>query len=607
VSSLLIIKLFDLQVINNNSSQILERASIQKVYDFPERGYIYDRNNKLIVFNEPYYDLMVIPKDIEISDSSLIFKELNISSKEFFNRLNKAKKYSTIKSSVLISGITKNEYANIQEKLWKFSGLFIQKKSKRKYNYKTASNLFGYISEVNTYEIDNNPYYKAGEMIGRQGLEKSYEKVLRGKKGVKFFQKDKFNRIIGNYHNGIYDSVLIPAKNLEVTLDIDLQVYGDSLMKNKFGSIIAIEPNSGEILALVNSPGYDPNLLVGRDRSENYKKLNLDSIGKPLFERGLQGQYPPGSTFKIINALIGLQENIIQEETLIKCNGGHFYAKNAFMKCHTKEATYTNLNNAIYTSCNTYFAKTYNEIIENHETSAVGLDKWKDYVNSFGFGDFLGYDHPIGKRGFIPSSSYYNRWYNNSWRASTTISNSIGQGEVLTTPVQLANFAAIIANKGWYIPPHFVKKIENDSIDNIYNERKQTLISEKHFDPIIKGMVDVVEKGTAQNSKIKGIKFAGKTGTAENFVKINDQKKQLTDHSIFIGFAPAEDPKIAICVFIENGYWGTRWAAPISSLIAEKYLNRKVERKWLEKYILNGNLTEEYMKPYLYENFVINE
>ena len=607
VSSLLIIKLFDLQVINNNSSQILERASIQKVYDFPERGYIYDRNNKLIVFNEPYYDLMVIPKDIEISDSSLIFKELNISSKEFFNRLNKAKKYSTIKSSVLISGITKNEYANIQEKLWKFSGLFIQKKSKRKYNYKTASNLFGYISEVNTYEIDNNPYYKAGEMIGRQGLEKSYEKVLRGKKGVKFFQKDKFNRIIGNYHNGIYDSVLIPAKNLEVTLDIDLQIYGDSLMKNKFGSIIAIEPNSGEILALVNSPGYDPNLLVGRDRSENYKKLNLDSIGKPLFERGLQGQYPPGSTFKIINALIGLQENIIQEETLIKCNGGHFYAKNAFMKCHTKEATYTNLNNAIYTSCNTYFAKTYNEIIENHETSAVGLDKWKDYVNSFGFGDFLGYDHPIGKRGFIPSSSYYNRWYNNSWRASTTISNSIGQGEVLTTPVQLANFAAIIANKGWYIPPHFVKKLENNSIDNIYNERKQTLISEKHFDPIIKGMVDVVEKGTAQNSKIKGIKFAGKTGTAENFVKINDQKKQLTDHSIFIGFAPAEDPKIAICVFIENGYWGTRWAAPISSLIAEKYLNRKVERKWLEKYILNGNLTEEYMKPYLYENFVINE
>ena len=677
VSGLLIIKLFDLQIINNKSSQILERASIQKVYDFPERGYIYDRNKKLIVYNEPYYDLMVIPKDIEISDSLSISKELKITSTDFLRRLDKAKTYSSIKPSILISGITKNEYAIIQEKLWKFSGLFIQKKSKRKYNFQTASNLFGYVSEVNTFEIDNNPYYRAGEMIGRQGLEKSYEKILRGKKGVKYFQKDKFNRIIGKYNNGSYDSLLVPSKNIEVTLDIDLQVYGDSLMKNKFGSIIAIEPNSGEILALVNSPGYDPNLLVGRDRSKNYNTLNLDSIGKPLFERGLQGQYPPGSTyslmknkfgsiiaiepnsgeilalvnspgydpnllvgrdrsknyntlnldsigkplferglqgqyppgstFKIINALIGLEENVIQEETLFRCNGGHFYAKNAFMKCHTNEETYTDLNNAIYTSCNTYFAKTYKEIIENYETSSIGLDKWKDYVMSFGFGNFLGYDHPTGKRGFIPSSDYYNRWYNNSWRASTTISNSIGQGEVLTTPIQLANFAAIIANKGWFIQPHFVKNIDNDSIDINYKNIKETLISKKHFDPIIKGMIDVVEKGTAQNSKIKGITFAGKTGTAENFIKINGQRKQLTDHSIFIGFAPAEDPKIAICVFIENGYWGTRWAAPISSLIAEKYLKKNIERKWLEDYILNGNLTEEYLKPYLYENFTINE
>ena len=607
VSGLLIIKLFDLQIINNNSSQILERASVQKVYDFPERGYIYDRNKKLIVYNEPYYDLMVIPKDIEISDSLSISKELNITSRDFLRKLNKAKTYSLIKPSIFISGITKNEYAIIQEKLWKFTGLFIQKKSKRKYNFQTASNLFGYVSEVNTFEIDNNPYYRAGEMIGRQGLEKSYEKILRGKKGVKYFQKDKYNRIIGKYNNGNYDSLLIPAKNIDITLDIDLQVYGDSLMKNKFGSIIAIEPSSGEILALVNSPGYDPNLLVGRDRSESYNNLNLDSIGKPLFERGLQGQYPPGSTFKIINALIGLEENIIQEETLFRCNGGHFYAKNAFMKCHTNEETYTNLNNAIYTSCNTYFAKTYKEIIENYENPSIGLDKWKDYVTSFGFGNFLGYDHPTGKKGFIPSSDYYNRWYNNSWRASTTISNSIGQGEVLTTPIQLANFAAIIANKGWFIQPHFVKNIDNDSIDKNYKNIKETLISKKHFDPIIKGMIDVVKKGTAQNSKIKGITFAGKTGTAENFIKINGQRKQLTDHSIFIGFAPAEDPKIAICVFIENGYWGTRWAAPISSLIAEKYLKKNVERKWLEDYILNGNLTEEYLKPYLYENFTINE
>ena len=607
ISGLLIIKLFDLQIIKNSSSDFLDRASIQKVYEFPERGYIYDRNDKLIVSNEPYYDLMIIPSDVNLNDSVEVSKLLNIQVQTFNTKFNKSRIFSNVKPSVFMSGITKKEFASIQEKLWKFGGFFIQKNSKRKYNYKTASNILGYTSEVNGYEVESNPYYKAGEMIGRQGLEKTYELKLRGKKGVKYLQKDKFNRIIGSYNNGIYDSSYVPAKNIKLTLDIELQKYGDSLLKNKYGSIIAIEPKTGEILSIVNSPGYNPSILVGRDRSENYRKLYLDSIGKPLFERGLQGQYPPGSTFKIINALIGLQENIIDEKTLFSCNGGHFYAKNSFMKCHTNEATSTDLNKAIYTSCNTYFAKTYRGIIENYETSSIGLDKWKNYVNSFGFGDFLGYDHPTGRRGFIPSSNYYDRWYNKSWRAPTTISNSIGQGEVLTTPIQLANFAAIIANKGWYIAPHFVKEIENDSIDSKFKEVKKTLIDEKYYDPIIRGMVDVIEKGTAQNSKIKGISFAGKTGTAENFIKINGNRKQLTDHSIFIGFAPADDPKIAICVFIENGYWGTRWAAPISSLIAEKYLKGKVERKWLEKYILNGDLTEEYLKPYKFENFRINE
>ena len=607
ISGLLVIKLFDLQIIKNSSSDFLERASIQKVYEFPERGYIYDRNDKLIVSNEPYYDLMIIPSDVNLNDSVEVSKLLNIQVQTFNTKFNKSRIFSNVKPSVFMSGITKNEFASIQEKLWKYGGFFIQKNSKRKYNYKTASNVLGYTSEVNGYEVESNPYYKAGEMIGRQGLEKTYEVKLRGKKGVKYLQKDKFNRIIGSYNNGIFDSSYVPAKNIKLTLDIELQKYGDSLLKNKFGSIIAIEPKTGEILSIVNSPGYDPSILVGRDRSDNYRKLYLDSIGKPLFERGLQGQYPPGSTFKIINALIGLQENIIDEKTLFTCNGGHFYAKNSFMKCHTNEATSTDLNYAIYTSCNTYFAKTYRGIIENYENSSIGLDKWKNYVNSFGFGDFLGYDHPTGRRGFIPNSDYYNRWYNKSWRAPTTISNSIGQGEVLTTPIQLANFAAIIANKGWYIPPHFVKEIENDSVKLNYIEKRETLIDQKHYDPIIKGMVDVIEKGTAQNSKIKGISFAGKTGTAENFIKINGKRKQLTDHSIFIGFAPADDPKIAICVFIENGYWGTRWAAPISSLIAEKYLKGKVERKWVEKYIINGDLSEEYLKPYKFENFKINE
>ena len=607
ISSILTIQLFNLQVLNKKNSDVSSKASVQKIYNFPERGYLYDRNNKLIVSNQPYYDLLIVPNDVNINDSIKIAKDLGISVKDFNIKYNKARKFSPLKASIFISSLTKEEYAKIQEKMWKLSGFFVQKNSKRKYNYSTAANLFGYISEVNDYEIKNNSYYKSGEMIGRQGLEKTYESILRGEKGVNYFQKDKFNRIIGKFNDGINDTLPTISKKLKLTLDIDLQTYGDSLMNNKYGSIVAIEPKSGEILALVNSPGYDPNLLVGRERSERYRSLNNDSIGKPLFDRGLQGQYPPGSTFKIINALIGLQENIIKQETTFKCDGGHFYARNSFMKCHTSEPTFTNLNNAVYTSCNTYFAKTYRGIIENYDSPSIGLDKWVNYVKSFGFGNYLGYDHPTGKPGFIPTSAYYNSWYNNSWKAVTTISNSIGQGEILTTPIQLANFAATIANRGWYITPHFVKEIENDSININYRKKNNTLINSEHFEPVIQGMIDVVEKGTATNSIIRNIKIAGKTGTAENFVKINGIKKQLTDHSIFIGFAPANDPKIAVCVFIENGYWGSRWAAPISSLIIEKYINGKIERNWLEKYILEGDLSAEYLKPYLTSNFNINE
>jgi len=607
ISSILTIQLFNLQVLNKKNSDVSSKASVQKIYNFPERGYLYDRNNKLIVSNQPYYDLLIVPNDVNINDSIKIANDLGISVKDFNTKYKKARKFSPLKASIFISSLTKEEYAKIQEKMWKLSGFFVQKNSKRKYNYSTAANLFGYISEVNDYEIKNNSYYKSGEMIGRQGLEKTYESILRGEKGVNYFQKDKFNRIIGKFNNGINDTLPIISKKLKLTLDIDLQTYGDSLMNNKYGSIVAIEPKSGEILALVNSPGYDPNLLVGRERSERYRSLNNDSIGKPLFDRGLQGQYPPGSTFKIINALIGLQENIIKQETTFKCDGGHFYARNSFMKCHTSEPTFTNLNNAVYTSCNTYFAKTYRGIIENYDSPSIGLDKWVNYVKSFGFGNYLGYDHPTGKPGFIPTSAYYNSWYNNSWKAVTTISNSIGQGEILTTPIQLANFAATIANRGWYITPHFVKEIENDSININYRKKNKTLINSEHFEPVIEGMINVVEKGTATNSIIRNIKIAGKTGTAENFVKINGTKKQLTDHSIFIGFAPANDPKIAVCVFIENGYWGSRWAAPISSLIIEKYINGEIERNWLEKYILEGDLSAEYLKPYLTSNFNTNE
>ena len=607
-SVIFVIRLFWVQIVDINDVKLSNKNSVEKIYNFPERGYIFDRNNKLIVDNELFYDLMIIPSNLQKLDTLEFCKILKINKKTFLEKIKKAKNYSKIKPSVFISQISKNDFAVIQEKLWKYKGFIVRKKSNRNYLLSSASNILGYISEVNDYEIRDDSYYESGELIGRQGIEKAYEEKLRGFKGVNYFQKDKFNRITGPYKNGFYDTLSKPAKNINLTIDFDLQIYGDSLMINKFGSIIAIEPESGEILSLINAPNFDPNLLIGRDRSKNYFILKNDTIGKPLFDRGLQGMYPPGSTFKLINGLIALQEKIITPNNKILCNYGHFYSKNRFMKCHCKSGTYNDLNTAIYNSCNTYFATIYKQTLEKYNNSKKGIDNWKKHVSSFGLGDYLGYDHPLGQPGLIPDSNYYDKWYpNNRWRAATTISNGIGQGEILTTPIQLGNIAATIANRGWFITPHFVKKVTNDSINSKYREKKITSIDSVHYEKIVKGMYDVIEKGTAQNSKINGIKIVGKTGTAENFIKINDTRKQLTDHSIFIGFAPMDDPKIAIAVFIENGYWGTRWAAPIASLMMEKYLKKKVNRKYLENYILNGNLMNEYLKPYSNDNFTINE
>ena len=607
-SLIFIIRLFWVQLINIDDVKLSNKNSVEKVYNYPERGYIFDRNDKLLVENEPFYDLMIVPSELKSIDTTEFCKILKIDKQLFLDKIKKAKNYSRIKPSVFLSQISKKDYAIIQEKLWKYNGFSVIKKSNRNYRLNSASNILGYISEVNDYEIKDNSYYESGELIGRQGIEKAYEEQLRGVKGVNYFQKDNFNRITGKYKNGIYDTIFKSAKDINLTIDLDLQVYGDSLMINKFGSIIAIEPRSGEILSLINAPSFDPNLLIGRDRSKNYIKLKNDTIGKPLFDRGLQGQYPPGSTFKLINGLIALEENIITSKTRISCNEGHYYSKNRFMRCHCKPGTSNDLNTAIYNSCNTYFATIYKNTLNKYSNSKEGINKWNNHVKSFGLGNYLGYDHPLGRPGLIPDSKYYDKWYpNNRWRAATTISNGIGQGEILTTPIQLANITAIIANRGWYKTPHLVKKISNDSIDFKFKEKKYTSINAIHYKKIIDGMFDVVEKGTAQNSKIKGIDVVGKTGTAENFIKIKGKRSQLTDHSIFIGFAPKENPKIAIAVFIENGYWGTRWAAPIASLMMEKYLKREVKRKYLENYILNGNLMEEYLKPYTKNNFSINE
>jgi penicillin-binding protein 2 len=580
--------------------------AIQEISVYPERGLIFDRNGELLVANQPMYELIVIPENTVEFDTVQLSNLIGIEQNELSKRISYARKYSTKLPSVIQSQISKEKNAYLQEKIWLFDGFYLRKNSVRDYIRPFASNVIGYTGEVDQNDIISDPYYEKGEMIGKQGIESYYEDKLRGVKGKRYFQKDRFNRIIGPYNDSKKDIPPLKADNITLTIDIKLQEYAESLLKNKKGGIVAIEPSSGEVLTLVSAPTYQSDQFIGQDRSVNFQTLLNDTINKPLFDRALQAQYSPGSPMKILNALIGLQEGVIDESTTFTCNAGHYYARNAFMACHNKFGTISNLRKGIYNSCNTYFAKTYKMIIDKYDSPSQGLDSWSKHIKSFGLGDYLGYDLSIGKKGFIPESNYYNRFYgNNRWSASTTISNSIGQGEILTTPIQMANFASAIANQGFFYKPHFVKKINNQA--NISFEKNLTSIDKENFEVVINGMVDVVERGTARIAKIKNINVAGKTGTVENFILIEGEKKQLTDHSTFIAFAPAEDPKIVVSVFVENGYWGSRWAAPIASLIIEKYLTGNVERKWLENRMINGSLLAEYEKPYKFQNFTINE
>ena len=607
ITLVFIYKLLDLQVRNTSYQTLSENNAVLQIEEYPERGFIYDRNGKLLVANQPAYDIMIIPENVLPFDTLAFCKLTGVKKNQLISNLKKARRYSKRLPSVVVNQISKETYARLQEQMWKFEGFFIQKKSLRDYRIDFAANVLGYVSEVNRYDLKKGDYYGLGELIGRQGIEKSYEKQLRGEKGKRFLQKDRFNRIIGTYKDGRYDVPTTPSKNIYLTLDSALQAYGESLMQNKRGGIVAIEPESGEVLALVNAPSYDPNILVGRQRSKNYRKLANDTLAKPLFDRGLLAQYPPGSPFKTLNALIALQEGVIDPKEKIRCNKGHYYARGAFMECHCRRGVKNNMLRGIYQSCNTYFANAYRRIIEKYETPALGVDIWKEHLKSFGLGNYLGYDLSIGRPGLVPGGNYYNRAYNEGgWKAPTIISNAIGQGEVLTTPIQLANFTAAIANRGFYYTPHFVKEVENDSLQATYT-KKLTSINPEHFDIVIEGMHQVVERGTARIAKIRGIEVCGKTGTAENFTKIEGNRVQLTDHSIFVAFAPKDNPKIALAVFIENGYWGSRWAAPIASLMIEKYLTNEVKRGWLEKRMLEGNLTAEYNKPLSGKPFEINE
>jgi penicillin-binding protein 2 len=596
-------RLFQLQIVKGESYDPIHNAAVKTVFDYPERGYIYDRNGVLLVANQLSYDVMIQPNKVKSIDTLEFCNLLKIDKKQFLKNIKKAEKFATYKPSVFLKQLAKEDFAFLQEKLHKYEGFFIQKRVIRKYPINAAANVLGYIGEVNEQLAKKNTYYQQGELEGKDGVERQYENILRGKKGKKYLQLNRFNRVTGSYKDGSYDTLPENGKDLTLTLDIDLQVYAQQLMKGKRGGIVAIEPSTGEILALVTAPSYDPNMLVGRKRSENSVILmDPKSLEKPTYDRGLKASYPPGSPFKIMNALIGLQEEVISEQTSFYCYNGYRYGnrKNEFMGCHCDIfGRPIQLKTAISKSCNSYFANTYKRIVEKNNKPSQGLDNWSAHVKSFGLGNYLGYDLPQGSPGLIPTGKYYDDMYKYSWNASTNISNAIGQGEVQTTPIQLANFTTAIANKGYFFTPHILKDIDKRPIENAsFTEKKQTTIDKKHFSPIIEAMYEVFKTGTGKWSQVKGIEICGKTGTSENYTIVNGKRIKLEDHSILVAFAPKDNPKIAIAIFVENGGYGSRIAAPITSLMIEKYLNGEISEATVhrETRMLNISLQEEYNK-----------
>lgn len=597
---LLLGRLFQLQVIRGADQNPVKNAAVKVDYDFPERGYVYDRNGKLLVANQLSYDVMIIPKEVKVLDTIEFCTLLKISKEDFIRRFEKAQNYAPWLPSVFLKQLAKEDFAFLQEKLHKYKGFYIQKRSIRNYPIASAANILGYISEVNEEDTKKNPNYQQGELTGTSGVEKMYDSILRGVKGKKYLHRDRLNKIIGSYKNGIYDTIAVNGQDITLTIDSELQQYGELLMRGKRGAIVAIEPSTGEILAAVSTPTYDPNEMVGRQRKINSVRLFNDTLGNPMYDKGLQALYSPGSPFKIINALIGLQEGVIDEQTPFYCNHGFRYGNrpNEFMGCHCGIVGIPiRLHTAISESCNSYFSNTYIRIINKYQNSTLGMDAWSNHAKSFGLGNYLGYDLPTGQRGLIPDGKYYDDRYKYSWGPTTNISNAIGQGEIITTPIQLANVTAAIANKGFFYTPHILKKANDITPNNPdFNTPKYTTIDSKYFPPVIDAMEEVFKTGTAKWVKINGIDIVGKTGTSENFVIVNGVRKQLEDHSILIAFAPKDNPKIAIAVYVENGGFGSTIAAPITSLLVEKYINGKIapNRKWIEDRMINLSLKTVY-------------
>jgi penicillin-binding protein 2 len=601
IAAVLVGQLINLQLISSYRQQADDNAFFRKVIYAP-RGLIYDRNGKLLVFNQPIFDIEITFKVWEnlkaehiLIDTALLCKTLSISQESFDLRLKNVKNkeknpgYSTLIPQRMLTQLLPSDAAVLQEVLWKFPGVSIVQRTMRQYTTQNAAHALGSIGEVSKEIIKKEPaIYRQGDYIGVSGVEKQYEEALRGKNGIEIFLRDVKGRIQSRYKGGKEDVSPIGGETIKLSIDIDLQAYGELLMSNKVGSIVCIEPATGEILALVSSPSFNPATLVGRQRSENYNLL-LNNPYKPLFDRPLMAQYPPGSTFKTVNALVFQHEEIINTETRYPCYAG-FIVGNFRVGCHI-HASPLNLPNSISNSCNAYYCYGLRAMLDNKKYGSIqnAFESWKKDIVSFGFGYKLGIDFPNESRGFIPNALWYNKHFGTeNWKSLNIVSIAIGQGEITATPVQIANLAAAISNRGYWVRPHILKELENTPLDTAYTQKQKTNVEPEYFEPVVLGMQWAVNGGgsgsTARIARIDDIIVCGKTGTAEN--------PHGKDHSIFMAFAPKDNPKIAIAIVVENTGFGATWAAPIASLMIEKYLKGEIpeKRKAIETRMINANL-----------------
>jgi penicillin-binding protein 2 len=599
-------QLFNLQVISSKYRKLAMDNAVYPKIVYPERGIIFDRKGKAILNNAIMYDMMVTPAEIKGIDTLDFCRMMNIDTAEFNRRILDAKfKNTPVRPSIFEDLLTPEMQVRFEENSWKFPGFVLVQRPVRVYPFQSAAHILGYISEVNPKQIENSEgFYRMGDYVGQTGLESVYERVLMGQRGVQYLIKDNKNRLVGSYEKGELDTAAIAGRGLRTYIDIELQQLAEKLMTNKVGSVVALDPKTGGILAMTSGPNFNPNELTGPEKNKNYSRLVLD-VSAPLLNRAIKGQYPPGSTFKPIDALIALEEGVITPASGISCNGGYYACSKRVGCLETWTGHAANLRLAIAHSCNSFFCNTYRLIVDNRKYGdvKVGYQKWHDYMNAFGLGTRLGLDLPSEDKANIPDTAVYNKEYRNQWNSCTNLTLGIGQDKMTATPLQLANAMCIIANRGYYYIPHFVQKIDDESEEDTsllskYRQKHEVLthIPDDAYDAVTNGMQDVVEEGTARIAKIPGINICAKTGTAQNFTVLDGRRIELPNNSMFVCFAPKENPKIAIAVTVENAGFGATWAGPIARILMEKYLNDTIQEKSKEdvERISTTNLMPKY-------------